>query len=53
MKLSKIIDSANTKNNFQEACYFIYETIINQYGWDKAQAIFETIEQKYDIKLEY
>ena len=58
IKISKIyieqlIKNANNKKDFQEACYFIYETLTKKYGFDKAQAILEMIEQEYDTILEY
>ena len=51
--VEQLIKKANTKDDFQEACYFIYETLTKKYGFDKAQAVLEYIEEEYNIKLEY
>lgn len=51
--VEQLIKNANTKENFQEACYYLYETLTKKYGFDKAQAILEAIEKKYNIILEY
>lgn len=51
--VENLIKKANTKNDFQEACFFIYDTLTKKYGFDKAQAILEIIENEYNITLEY
>ena len=51
--VEQLIKKANTKDDFQEACYFIYESLTKKYGFDKAQAILEIIENEYNITLEY
>lgn len=51
--VEQLIKKANTKENFQEACYYLYETLTKKYGFDKAQAILETIENEYNLILEY
>ena len=51
--IERLIKKANNKNDYKEACYYFYEVIINKYGWDKAQAIFEIIEKEYNVTLDY
>lgn len=51
--VEELIKKANTKDDFQEACYHLFETLTKKYSFDKVQAILETIENEYDIELEY
>lgn len=51
--VEQLIKNANTKNDFQEACYYLFETLSKKYDFDTTQNILETIEKEYNLKLEY
>lgn len=61
MKVSKIIKiyvellikNINNKKDYKEYCFYLYENLLKDYGWDKTQEILDCIEQTYKIKLEY
>lgn len=61
IKTSKIIRlyvehlliNADNKEDYKEDCYYLYDILLNKYGWDKTQEFLEMVEQEYNIALEY
>lgn len=53
-QIYNIIDKANEKENFQEACYYIVSEIEKiSPNWDIRQNIIEQIEKEYNTNIIY
>lgn len=53
-QIETIINNANEKENFQEACYYIVSEIEKiTKDWDLQQKIINHIEQIYDVNIIY
>lgn len=53
-QIQTIINKANEKENFQEACFYIVNEIEKiSPNWDIRQSIIEQIEKEYNTKIIY
>ena len=53
-QIETIIDNANEKENYQEACFYIVSEIGKiAPNWDIQQKIISQIEQIYDVNIIY
>lgn len=52
--INRIIEIANEKENFQEACYYIVSELEKLIpNWDKREKVINQIELDYNVRLVY